>query len=188
LDVKSLLRDSRYFFENGIPTADEQNTTDPRADTCDVDVLEKQVDITNWSKIPRRRNIVTAFENDPERRMLQDVGLDGFNDEGEREQFEEYLTAIEASNLSPQAKENIFNDPANDNFVFYNEDAVYEDDVDGIRERYSRFNGQEGNSQSAGDNSNLQASSNQPDSEDLDRNNSLNETMKLNLSMNIQFH
>ena len=173
---EDILRDSRYFFENGIPVANDRNTIDAGADTCNIDPLAQQVDLTNWSRIPRRRNIVTAFENDPDRRRQQDLGLDGFDDAGEREHFSDYIASIQASDLTPQAKAEILNDPSNDNFVFFNEDSLYQNDVDGIRQRYSRFNGQQGNSESAGDSRNLQASSNQPDSEDLDRNNSLNET------------
>ncbi len=172
---EDILRDSRYFFENGIPVPGGRNEGRTLPDSCDVDPLDQQVDKTNWSRIPRRRNIVTAFENDPERRRQQDLGLDGFDDEGEREHFEEYVTAIQESGLNEATKQRILGDPANDNFRFFN-DEVYENGVDGIRERYAQFNGPQGNSESAGDSRNLQASSNQPDSEDLDRNNSLNET------------
>lgn len=174
---EDVLRDSRYFFENGLSTT-QQLERQVLPDSCN-NVNDVNVDITNWSKIPRVANITGAFENDPEQRREQDVGFDGFNDTDELTQYEEWLDVLRQANavgqLSDAALNQIEEDPSNDNFAFFNDGDFYPPGTD-ILERYSRFNGPEGNSESAGGSSTLQASSNQPDSEDLDRNNSLNET------------
>ena len=168
---EDILRDSRRFFENGLPTSRDANNQNSN-DTCNIN--DQKVDITNWSRIPRVPNITSAFDNDPDRRLEQDVGYDGYNDEGELELYKDYVDDIRASSLNQQAKDEILADPSNDNFVFFNDEAY--PSGTSILDRYNKFNGPEGNSQSAGSSRNLQASSNQPDSEDLDRNNSLNET------------
>ena len=76
---EDILRDSRRFFENGLPTTEDNQDTGI-ADTC---IVENQgVDITNWSKIPRRSNLVNNFDDSGDSsRIEQDVGYDGFNDD-----------------------------------------------------------------------------------------------------------
>ena len=56
---EDILRDSRKFFENGIPT--DTNTV--------------KVDVTNWGRIPRTPAITNAFVHDADKRPIQGCGL-----------------------------------------------------------------------------------------------------------------
>lgn len=160
---EDILRDSRRFFENGLPVDGNRNT---------------RVDTTRLSRIPRVLNVVSAFDNDEARRTQQDLGLDGFDDEGERAQFQDIIDQYTGF-LTPAALSQVQNDPSNDNFEYFRN---YPNGTSLIT-RYSRFNGTEGNSQSPsqntspfGNDNRLNSSTNIPDTEDLNRDNTLNES------------
>ena len=158
---EDIMRDSRQFFENALPTGTGGGATAN----------------TRWGRIPVLPPIVNAFDNDPAKRELQDIGLDGLNDDGERTfpEFKTWLDQINASFLSPNAKADINSDPSNDNFVYFN-DARFGPN-DGIIARYRQFNGTEGNSPVTSANSNItNFATNYPDREDFNQDNSLNET------------
>ena len=154
---EDVLRDSRLFYENGLPTS----------------TSVAPVDTTSWGRVPIVQDITQAFSIDQEERTQQDVGFDGLNDEGERLFFDDYLNALRAQ-LTPDVMADIEDDPSGDNFQHYRQ---YPDET-GIFERYSRFNNVEGNSMAATGSSvqDLQSSSNLPDREDLNDDNTLNET------------
>ncbi|MEL6922530.1 MAG: cell surface protein SprA, partial [Bacteroidota bacterium] len=161
---EDILRDSRRFFENGL-------------------YENSRPDVTEWGRIPRTQAITTAFDNDPDVRARQDVGLDGLNDTDERDHFEEELNRFRneptpnGGRLTDVAFDNIFEDPSNDNFVFFRDPRFDTDPPAPVLERYKKFNGPEGNSQSPPGNSNLLTSgTNVPDTEDLNKDNTLNET------------
>jgi cell surface protein SprA len=156
---EDILRDSRMFFENGVPTPDQVGTT--------------RVDRTNWGLIPRAAQILPAFDQrNDENRRAQDVGLDGLDDAGEREQFQDYLSRLDA--LDPDVRQQFIDDPANDNFEHFL-DPRFNDNVP-LMERYVKFNNQQGNSQPPTSGNFNSAYTNIPDSEDLNRDNTLNET------------
>ena len=150
---EDILRDSRRFFENGL-------------------FEEVTPDRTVWGKIPRTQAITNAFDNDPEVREKQDVGLDGLNDEEELNNYKPILDIYRNSNMSGNAIAEIEADPSNDNFRFFRD---YPDDTP-VLERYRQFNGPEGNSQSPGGGNQLTSATNIPDTEDLNKDNTLNET------------
>ncbi|MBK8491603.1 MAG: cell surface protein SprA [Saprospirales bacterium] len=79
---EDILRDSRKFFENGLP--------DPTSENPESTVIE-----TQWGRVPITPQITTSFDADPARRAAQDVGLDGLNDEQEKEFFADYLQQIQ---------------------------------------------------------------------------------------------
>lgn len=157
---EDILRDSRMFFENGLPGPANPN---------------RRTNETVWSRVPVSQQITRAFDNDEETRELQDVGLDGLSDDEEREKFSNYVEAIRSANT--QAGDIVEADPANDNFRYYN-DGNWPDEAT-LFDRYFQFNGTEGNSQSASQNTAnqqfRQTGTNLPDSEDLNRDNTLNE-------------
>ncbi|MEO6760709.1 MAG: cell surface protein SprA, partial [Saprospiraceae bacterium] len=162
---EDIMRDSRQFFENAIPTGQGTGAT--------VN--------TGVGRVPVLPPVVNAFDNDPAKRVLQDIGLDGLNDDGERTFFKDWVTAIQGSALSNAEKNVLLSDPSADNFVYFG-DARYQapNDNPGLIERYRRFNSPEGNSpvnnnQGGGLYSNPSAT-NIPDGEDLNRDNSLNES------------
>ena len=47
---EDILRDSRRFFENGLPTSRNQSNRSSRLDTCTIDPATQGVDVTNWSR------------------------------------------------------------------------------------------------------------------------------------------
>ena len=61
------MRDSRKSFENGLPGSPDV----------------KNVDTTAWGRVPTVQAVVNAFDNAPESRLYQDVGLDGLGDQDE---------------------------------------------------------------------------------------------------------
>ncbi|MEL6941222.1 MAG: cell surface protein SprA, partial [Bacteroidota bacterium] len=159
---EDILRDSRRFYENGLP-----GPANP----------DRRTTSTEWARVPIAQQVTNGFDLDEETREAQDVGLDGLNNAAEQERFSDYLNAVRAGGVSGNDLATILADPSNDDFVHYRQ---YNPDVP-ILERYARFNGQENNSQSAATNVNtnqqLPNSSNQfPDEEDLNDDNTMNET------------
>ena len=155
---EDVLKDSRMFFENGMPGQD----------------AIVQIDTTNLGVIPRTRNIVRAFDAIAENRARQDVGYDGLDDEGEREFFADYLAQLQGG-LLPEVYNQIAEDPANDNFIFYR-DPVFQSQT-GINafDKYKKFNNPQGNSGISQGND-INSSTQLPDSEDINGDNTLNET------------
>ncbi len=153
---EDILRDSRKFFENGITT---NGTT--------------AMDVTSWGRVPRVQAITNAFDNDPDKRPLQDIGYDGVNDEGEKTIFEDYMNTITASSLTQVAKDAIIDDISNDNFVNPRDDNF--PDNTPVIDRYLRANNPEGNSPISTGGQTVLGNRN-PDTEDLNQDNTLNET------------
>lgn len=152
---EDILRDSKKSFENGLPTSD---TT-------------KGVTETAWGLVPSGQSYTPTFSTaSSDTRQYQDVGLDGLNDEDEREFFAPYLNSLPA-NLRDRFSE----DPSGDNFTYYRA-GIYDENQTGVVGRYKDYNGLEGNSpsseQTGGD---FAAESNTPDVEDINRDNTLNE-------------
>ena len=164
---EDILKDSRRFYENGLPTTDNPN---------------RKIVNTSWGNVPVRTAITQSFDNQSvTARTEQDVGLDGLNDLQEIDQFENYINAIAAVNSNAGLK--LREDPSNDDFVSYRDPAVQ--NLSDQRLQYKRYNDTEGNSksnrnvQSNTGNTNdqiRQSSTNQPDTEDINKDNSLNET------------
>ncbi|MCP9234446.1 cell surface protein SprA [Lewinella sp. JB7] len=155
---EDILKDSRKFFENGLPTP-----VNPR----------RPVDQTVWSRVPVAQQITQGFDNDPESRRAQDVGLDGADDALERTQFADYLASFAGS---PTVQQRLAEDVSNDNFYYFNSDRYAENTS--LLTRYKNFNNTQGNS-AANENtaSNLrQSATNLPDDEDLNQDNTLNES------------
>ncbi len=144
---EDILRDSRLFFENGLTEG-------------------VQVDRTSWSEVPRTQQITYAFDN--KERERQDVGLDGANDELERTKYANYVNAYSGTPIANK----ISADPSNDNFISFRNSQF-----EGLRayEKYVGYNGLEGNSKPTSGQV-IESSTNYPNTEDLNRDNSLNET------------
>lgn len=150
---EDILKDSRMSYENGLPTP----------------TSAAPLDTTVWGVIPIVQDLTSSFSIDQADRMEQDLGYDGLNDDGERDFFSDYLQSI--NSLNNEAREAITADPANDNFQHYRD---YSESV-GVFDRYSKFNNVQGNSRAASGNT-LQSSTNYPDKEDLNDDNTLNES------------
>lgn len=127
---EDVLKDGRRSFENGLPRT---------ADITDVDE-------TAWGRVPKLQPIVNAFDNDPASRVFQDIGLDGLNDEDERIFFQSYLDTLGLLyGVASPAYQQAFSDPSSDNYHHFR-GTDYDNEQKNILERYSKFNGLQGNS------------------------------------------
>ncbi|PSL33109.1 T9SS outer membrane translocon Sov/SprA [Chitinophaga ginsengisoli] len=154
---EDILKDSRKFFENGLPNPNtDQNKTDS----------------TIWGRIPKfQQQITQAFDNDPAIRRYQDVGYDGLQSADEKTFRKSYLDEL-ARNFGPTSAiyQQAEADPSNDDYVHYRSAKG------GILERYKLYSNPEGNSPVSQNTTYSTAATNIPESEDLNRDNTLNET------------
>lgn len=157
---EDVLKDSRKSFENGLPTS--------------AQVVN--VDTTAWGRVPSVQSVVDAFDNDSESRLYQDVGFDGLMNSDERTFFIDYLQSAQTI-VDPDVYENILEDPSSDDFHYYR-GTDYDIYGLGILERYKKFNGLERNSPTPemSDESYSTSGTTIPDMEDIDNDNTLNET------------
>jgi cell surface protein SprA len=157
---EDILKDGRRFYENGLPT--------PSAPA--------QTDNTVWGRVPRNPIQVTnAFSNIPADRAYQDVGLDGLDDTAEVNKRQVYLATL-ASNFGTGSKayQDALKDPSGDNYKNYRDAGFGLND--GILTRYKDYNNPEGNSPIDNGGQFSSAQTLYPDAEDLNRDNTLNET------------
>jgi cell surface protein SprA len=155
---EDVLKDSRKFFENGLP----RDATD----------LNRRVDNTPWGLVPVNNPVAPAFDNTSQgARTNQDVGLDGLDQLGEQEKFADYLQEITNANSTVGPK--IALDPSNDDFRYYTDESL---DNFSVTDKYKYFNNPEGNSKANSGNATRQSSTNSPDAEDINGDNSLNES------------
>lgn len=166
---EDLLADSRKGFENGIP---------PYAGA------DYPVDITPWAKVPAQQVIVNAFDNDPNSRINQDVGLDGYKNIEEQTAYTDYVNWVQSSTvLDAATKARMISDPSNDDYNFYRDDT-YDQLGYNILQRYKKYNGMEGNSATTEMSDTMNPSGggyptqarNTPDLEDINQDNNLAES------------
>jgi len=147
---EDILNDNQQFYENTIPVDGDAG---PSIDT-------------EWGTVPLNNPTNNAF--DLNNREEQDLGLDGLNDADERARYDEWIMELQGAGIQDQ---DIINDPANDNFVYFLNENVYPENTP-LFERYEKFNGPQGN---APDGSQNERGNPFPDSEDLNNNFSLDE-------------
>lgn len=108
---------------------------------------------TIWGKIPISQSLIYAFDTDTANRSFQDVGFDGLNDAEEAAMFPAF-----AGN----------SDPAGDNYQYFLSASG------DVIQRYKNYNGVQGNSPvELGDTN--RGSTTLPDTEDINRDNTMNE-------------
>ncbi len=171
------LRDGRRYYENGLNTPN----------------IPAAVDTTRWSRVPLNPIQVTnAFSNNPADRVYQDVGIDGMNDTQEDSARTSYLNILKTNfGTNSLAYINAKADPSNDNYKWYRNDDYTAKNA-GILTRYKNINNPQGNSPVSSANSEFsEAYSLYPDAEELNRDNTLNETeeyfqYKVDLEPNMQ--
>lgn len=159
---EDILKDGRKAFENGLNGQETLN----------------YVDTTAWGRVPVAQSFVNAFDNDPQARESQDVGLDGLNNEDERSFFANYLDSLMGI-VDPSAPlyEEMLNDPSGDDFQYFR-GSTYDALQLGILDRYKKFNGLERNSLTSEQSTEPfpTQSTNLPDVEDINMDNTLNES------------
>ncbi len=149
-------RDGLKIIENGLPT-----------DPAQVQDLTGQ-DFSNWGRVTLGQQIVNGFDNNPDLRQYQDVGLDGLRNQEERVFFEDYVA--QASAIAPAAADEIANDPSADDFTYYRT-GFWDNQQANVLERYQFFNGLEGNSPTSVN----AGGSQRPNAEDINGDNTLDE-------------
>ena len=160
---EDIQRDSRQFFESSLPTKIPENAVTVR---------------TPWGRVPVLEPIVQAFANNEAERGLQDVGMDGLDNDGERQHYQHWIATIENSMLSTTAKNTFKEDPSGDDFVHYRDERFLDGGSNahpGLIERYRNFNNMQGNTPVGTNNDYVTSSTNYPDAEDLNRDFTLNE-------------
>jgi cell surface protein SprA len=160
---EDILKDGKRFYENGLNTP-----TSPAA-----------VDSSNtWGKTPVNPIQVTqAFSNNVDDRAYQDVGFDGLDNDGERRKRAFYLNQI-SNNFGTNSTlyQRAIKDPSNDDYAWYR-DPAFDAAKTGILGRYKNYNNPQGNSPIATTSSQFSSAATlYPDNEDLNRDNTLNET------------
>ncbi len=162
---EDVLRDSRKFFEQGMPGPDEAF----------------EVDTTTWGLVPTKQSLVSAFSNEADARIRQDIGLDGLTSDQEKTFYEDFMNSIENlrgnGGLSDAAYSNIINDPSADDYHYFR-GSDYDSQKLTILDRYKNFNGPEGNSVPSeySPESYATASISNPNMEDINRDNTLSES------------
>ncbi|MAJ90272.1 MAG: cell surface protein SprA, partial [Flavobacteriales bacterium] len=160
---EDVLKDGYKSFENGLPTS----------------FLVQDVDTTVWGRVPTNFSIVDAFDNDPESRQYQDVGFDGLSTQDERLFFDSiYIQQLlSVYGASSQVYQNALNDPSADDFHYFR-GSDFDSKSISVLERYKDFNNMEGNSVTTENSpeSYPTAASSQPNTEDLNGDNTLSET------------
>lgn len=134
---EDILKDSRKSYENGLP----------------IDGSDLDIDTTAWGRVPSVQALVTAFNSGEDARDNQDVGIDGLDDQMEREFISELsgetLTYLEklanTFGENSNAYTNAFLDPAADNYHYYY-GSDYDSQQKSILERYKYYTGLDGNS------------------------------------------
>ncbi len=108
---------------------------------------------TIWGKIPISQSLIYAFDTNTGNRAFQDVGFDGLNDAEEAAQFPAFASQP---------------DPSADNYQYFLSATG------DVIERYKNYNGLQGNSPvDLGDTN--RGSTTLPDTEDINRDNTMNE-------------
>jgi cell surface protein SprA len=159
---EDILKDGRKGLENSLPVNGDLS----------------QVDETNWGRVSKLQPVINAFDNNPDSRKLQDVGLDGLNDNDERTKFAPIVNQIKGQ-LNAQAANAINNDPSSDDYQYYQGPELDQARA-GILDRYSKYNGTEGNSKTAEQSQaelgiQNSASTSLPDGEDINRDNNMSQ-------------
>jgi len=158
---EDILRDGRKSFENGLPTNPDGTN----------------FETTIWGRVPTVQAVVNAFDNDPESRIFQDVGLDGLGNADERAHFADHLQQIATIfGSGSEAYQRAWNDPSSDSYRYFRS-SIWDAEQTPILERYKMFNGLEGNSPTA-DNSPEPyptSATHLPNTEDINNDGTLNE-------------
>jgi cell surface protein SprA len=165
---EDVLPDSRKSFENGLPPSDA--------------VLGDNLDTTLWSKVSTQQIVINAFDTDPQSRLNQDVGIDGWKNAEEQVAYNNFVSWVKNNAvLSPQTKAKLLSDPSSDDYNYYLDDNFDAAQLD-ILKRYKKFNGMEGNSPTTEMSDTANAASYptqatiQPDNEDINQDNNLSES------------
>ena len=158
---EDILRDGKKFYESGMPVDGSSSFTN-----------------TQWGRIPVQATQTYAFATTSGSRALQDVGLNGLNDEQEREfgAYKEWLDALGGIVTNDSILQAWRNDPAGDNYHYYR-GSDFDNEQKSILDRYKRINNPQGNSPDTDERTESYDTSYKtgPDVEDINQDFTLNE-------------
>jgi cell surface protein SprA len=164
---EDIIKDGQMCYENGLPGK-------PGGQNDALQTLE-----SNVGKSPLTPPVANAFVADQDDRPFQDVGYDGLTDSDEATKFSSYISAL--NNYSGKYITDAINDPSSDKYHFFrgsDYDALNEKEGNTIN-RYKKYNNPEGNSPTEKqypDAGIPSAATNIPNIEDINKDNTLNET------------
>ncbi|MEO6979373.1 MAG: cell surface protein SprA, partial [Mucilaginibacter sp.] len=143
-----------------------------------VDGNFSNTDETNWGRVSKLQPVVNAFDNNPSSRSLQDIGLDGLNDADEQKKFSTVVQAVQGQ-VNAGAAAAFAKDPSSDDYQYY-QGPDLDNAGAGILQRYSRYNGTDGNSPTAEQSQaalglQTSASTSLPDGEDINHDNNMDQ-------------
>ena len=98
---EDILRDGKKFYESGMPVGGTGSFTE-----------------THWGRVPVQATQTYAFATTSGSRALQDVGLNGLNDEEER-LFPAYADFLQQVNVEDSVRRVWTADPANDDYHYF---------------------------------------------------------------------
>ncbi|MEQ9285336.1 MAG: cell surface protein SprA [Cyclobacteriaceae bacterium] len=153
---EDLMKDNRHAFENGLPADGSfENTT-----------------TTEWGKVTTLQYLTDFFDNSSTARPNQDIGFDGLKSSEESTFFDSNNRWL---NLNNSGRDRVLNDVSADDFKYFLDPEFDANDTK-ILERYKHFNGMENNSPlNAGTGSFTASSSNIPENEDLNNDNTISD-------------
>jgi hypothetical protein len=160
---EDILKDGRKTLENGLPANEDPS----------------KYDETNWGRVAKLQPVVQAFDNNPDARKAQDVGLDGLSNTNEKTKFAALIAQIKGQ-LNPDAALAFDNDPSSDDYSYFRGSNL--DNINaGILKRYQNYNGTEGNSKTSQQSQaelglENSASTSLPDGEDINRDNNMTQS------------
>ena len=158
---EDVLRDGKMFYESDMPV-DGTSTFEQ----------------TQWGKVPVRAAQTTAFATTTGSRQKQDVGLNGLNDDEEREYgaYQEWLNTVSGIVTNDSVLQSWRNDPAGDNYHYFR-GTDYDQERRTILDRYKLINNPQGNSPDTEGRTESYDTSYKtgPDAEDINQDHTLNE-------------
>ena len=160
---EDVLHDGKKFYESGLPVDGSASYT-----------------TTQWGKIPTQSTVNYAFATTSGSRKLQDLGLNGLNDEEEQQfaSYQNYLTTVQGR-VNAAVWDSIWKDPANDDYHYFR-GSDYDRIQASILRRYKYINNPQGNSPDNDDRTERYDTSYKttPDVEDINQDYTLNEYEK----------
>ena len=167
---EDIVKDGKMCYENGLPGQ-------PGGASANLPTIE-----SNIGKSPLISPISNSFVNDPADRPFQDAGYDGLVDSAEARKFAAFVSAVSSfPNASGPDITDAINDPSSDKYHFFrgsDYDALSDDKATTLI-RYKKYNNSEGNSPTESqypDAGVPSSATNNPNIEDVNKDNTLNET------------
>ncbi|MCC6817318.1 MAG: cell surface protein SprA [Bacteroidia bacterium] len=158
---EDILPDRRKVFENGF---------NPKG-------VIQDIDSSLYGRVPILPQLNNAFDNEPDSRQYQDLGLDGLNDNDERNYDTAYLNDLKLRfGVNSKIYQDALADPSTDNYM-HNRDPQYSAELASIVSRYKDYNHLQGNSTlDKLDDGTPKSATTLPDNEDINNDFTMNQT------------